>query len=166
MPDAYADGTRNDPYRKFNFKVEVTRSGAHVPLGAGYEFAFSEVTGLQDATEVVSYKEGDRTYDRKLFGKTTFENLVCSRGTSKDRNLELWRQLIHERHNGNGDDDLRADLKVTLLDRNKRPVRSWSNLDCWPVSLEIEGLSGDASDVLITRVEFAVEERSLEAIAV
>ena len=47
-----ASGTRNDPYGQFNFLIEidgVTRAG------------FSEVSGLTTDTNVIEYREGDRS---------------------------------------------------------------------------------------------------------
>ena len=59
-----ATGSRNDPYRGFNFRVEIdgiTQAG------------FQEVSGLDTSTDAVDYREGtDPNHTRKLTGLNKF----------------------------------------------------------------------------------------------
>lgn len=159
MPDNVINGLRSDPFRKFNFKVELIGRGAFVPWESSQVLGFSEVSGLSSSTEVDTYKEGDRTFDRKLMGKTTFDDVVMSRGMDNNRVLEQWRERIQENGPGLNGELLRAYLRVSLLDRSSRITvfRYWDLFEAWPTSLETEGLSND-SGTLIQRVTFAVEK--------
>lgn len=161
MPEFYP-GTTNrhpDPYRKFQWKVEVAAESPFKPWN-GDVLAFSEVSGLQDSTEVVTYKEGDRLYDRKAMGKTSFADIVMSRGVDANGALKSWRQRIHER-NFTPFGELRAHLIFTLYDRDgSTRVAQWERKWCWPTDLETESLDGNASDILIQRVTLACEDGS------
>jgi phage tail-like protein len=68
-----ANGQRNDPYRSFNFRVDID----------GLESAaFSEVSGLTAEGDSVDYREGtDATNTvRKLIGLRKFGTLTLKRG--------------------------------------------------------------------------------------
>jgi phage tail-like protein len=65
--------TRNDPFRGFNFRVEIEG----LPVAA-----FTEVTGLTAEGDPVDYREGtDPTNNvRKLVGLRKYSNLMFKRG--------------------------------------------------------------------------------------
>ena len=69
---------RDDPYKSYNFRVEI--DGIAVA-------AFCEVSGLRNETEVIAYRTGgEPTTVRKLPGLTTHADLVLRRGqTNPDR---------------------------------------------------------------------------------
>lgn len=76
-----ANASRNDPYRTFNFLVEIDGVTA-----AG----FSECSGLSTETEVIEYREGsDRGGVRKLSGLTKYSNIVLKRGITASRDLGI-----------------------------------------------------------------------------
>lgn len=158
MPEFTPFGTRHpDPFRKFQWKVEVSPDSPYKPWHKD-TLPFSEVSGLQDSTEVITYKEGDRLYDRKAMGKTNFADIVMSRGVDFNGLLKAWRQRVHER-NVNPSLELRAHLIFTLYDRDgTTKAAQWERLWCWPTDLETESLDGNASDILIQRVTLACED--------
>ncbi len=72
---------RNDPYKSFNFRVEIDGI-AHA--------AFSEVTGLESETAVIEYRAGGENVVRKLPGLTKFGNIVLRRGDDKRNEVVRW----------------------------------------------------------------------------
>ena len=63
-----------DPYRSFNFLVEID---------AVTVAAFSEVSGLTAETEVIEYRTGGMLGGvRKLAGLTKYTNITLKRGTT------------------------------------------------------------------------------------
>ena len=74
-----AASNRNDPYKSFNFLVEID----------GVQSAgFTECTGLSTETDVIEYREGsDRGGVRKIPGLAKFTNIVLKRGLTRCRDL-------------------------------------------------------------------------------
>jgi len=165
-------GIDKDPIRNFKFSVEFI--GSSGPARSG----FSRVSGLKDQTEVVEYREGtDRASPRKLMGQTTYDNLVCERGITSNKELRDWRLLITNYNKGRdlaeeGDvggpgggssgGRLRREVTVMLGDYHAEtgPVGvpwAWVANAAWPISLEIGELAGDGNDVVVETVEFAHE---------
>ena len=76
--------TRPDPYRQFNFRLEIDG----LQLGS-----FSEVSLGAAITEVVEYREGgEKAGVRKLPGLTKYSNVVLKRGISASLELYQWHQ--------------------------------------------------------------------------
>ena len=82
-----AGSSRNDPYKVFNFIVEIDGIGA-----AG----LAECSGLSTITDVIEYREGnERGGTRKLPGLTKLPaDLVLKRGMTRSRNLWNWRKTV------------------------------------------------------------------------
>ena len=79
---------RDDPYKGFNFRVEIEG----VSLAA-----FSEVAGLESETAVIEYRVGGETNTvRKLPGLTRYANIVLRRGITQDAELWSWRKSVIE----------------------------------------------------------------------
>ena len=161
MPELFADNKRHDPFRKFNFEVKFQRPTgvSGVPIQPPTNIPFSEVDGLRAETEIVEYKEGDRRYNRKIPGKTSFDNIVLARGLDPEGRLSLWFQRITEAGTSGSEENLRMDAIISVFTRNQADlVAQWHAKNTWPTAYETEDLSGDASDILIVRLELAVEE--------
>lgn len=138
-----AKNTRNDPYGRFNFLLEI--DGA---VKAG----FSEVSGLTTETAVIEYREGsDRTPPRKLPGLTKFSNLVLKSGLTKDRSLWDWRKTVMDGA------VRRANVSVILLDDSRQPVMRWNFREAWPCKWEGPALNAKTSEVAIETLELAHE---------
>src|SRR5437016_14429972 len=81
-----ANATRHDPYKAFNFIVEIDGISS-----AG----FTECSGLSTTTDVIEYREGnERSGIRKLPGLTKFSNIVLKRGMTQSRDLWNWRKKV------------------------------------------------------------------------
>ena len=156
---ADAQGRRKDPYRKFQYRVyTLPHGGLPNPIPKGSNVHFSEVSGLRGETEVVEYKEGNEALTRKLPGKTSYGGITLARGIDSGGHLAKWRKAIVE-DGGNPNASLRAILVIEVKDRiGKNIVKTYRALACWPSSYEVEDLAGGSSDVLVERIEFAVEK--------
>jgi len=85
-----ANGNRVDPFRGYNF---------HVEIGAAVNMGFRECSGLTFDTDVVEYREGtDRNlHVRKLYGLRKFANIQLKRGIITDPQLWQWYPQYTER---------------------------------------------------------------------
>src|SRR5439155_19721547 len=113
-----ATAERRDPYRSFNFQLEIEG----VPLGA-----FSECSGLTADGDAVDYREGTDLQPnvRKLAGLRKFVNITLKRGYSQDRTLWQWYQNVT-----NGIDD-RRNVTVVLLNERREAVLRWHAENAW-----------------------------------
>jgi len=84
---------RKDPYRGFNFRLEV---------GDLTVASFAEVSGLVSDGDSVDYREGDerQNWVRKLVGLRKFNQITLKRGYTKNRELWDWYGSIAK---GNAD---------------------------------------------------------------
>lgn len=141
MPET---GKREDPYRAFNFLVEI--DGVTV---AG----FSDVSGLSGETDVVEYREGsDGPLNvRKLPGLSKNGPATLKRGQSTNDDLWKWRRNIldgiTDRRNGS----------IVLLDERRNRVREWQFVNGWISKYEGPTLNAKGNEVAIETVEIAHE---------
>src|SRR6266542_3716715 len=85
MPET---GQKVDPFRNFNFLVE---------LDGIAQASFTECSGLGATTEVIETREGgDNTTVRKLPGKTTYTDITLKWGLTDSKELWNWRRQIIE----------------------------------------------------------------------
>jgi phage tail-like protein len=133
---------RNDPYKSFNFRVEINGI-AHA--------AFSEVTGLDSETAVIEYRAGGENVVRKLPGLTKFGNIVLRRGVTQDAELWNWRKSVVE---GNID---RRNGSVVLLDDKRNEVVRWNFHDGWICKWDGPAFNAKANEVAIETIEIAHE---------
>jgi phage tail-like protein len=111
-------GDRVDPYRSFNFRVEIdgiTRAG------------FRECTGLDSTTDAVDYREGgDGLTVRKLPGLVKHSNITLKRGLTDDKDLYEWRLKA-----ATGEVERREGSIVLLDDKGEEKMR-WNFKQAWP----------------------------------
>jgi phage tail-like protein len=141
--------SRQDPFRAFNFLVEI--DGVAVA-------AFMEVSGLDSETEVIEYRTGDSKVSStlKLPGLTKYANLVLKRGLTRDLSLWQWRKTVvdgrSERRNG----------VIVLMAEDRTPALRWTFRNGWPCKWEGPDLNAKASEVAIETLELAHEGLELE----
>jgi len=133
---------RNDPYKAFNFLVEIDNVA---------RAAFSEVSGLESETAVIEYRTGGEHLMRKLPGLTKFGNITLRQGVTQDRELWDWRQAIVE---GNPD---RRNGRIILLDDQRTEVVRWNFRNGWPCKWEGPAFNAKANEVAIETLEIAHE---------
>jgi phage tail-like protein len=125
-------GARTDPYKSFNFLVEIEGI-----LAGG----FSECNGLSIETEVHEYREGGvNDYTHQFAGPTKYPALVLKHGLTDVDSLWQWHQEVVSgvitRRNGS----------IYLLDEQRVPVTWWDFKAAFPVRWHGPDLqSGSAS---------------------
>jgi len=141
-----------DPYRNFKFEVEIQ---GFVRAG------FSKVSGLEENTEVVEYREGgDNETARKLSGQSSFGDVVLERGKSDDDDFNQWRQQIYNPENENGEqgtDDYKRKVVIYLKNKAGTRVKKWTVYRAWPMTKGEPDLDASANDVAIETLTLANE---------
>ena len=138
-----AQSQRDDPYKAFNFRVEIDG----VTLAA-----FSEVSGLVSETEVIEYRTGTESNAvRKLPGLTRHANIVLRRGVTQDAELWNWRRTVED-----GQVD-RRNGSIVLLDDARTEVLRWNFVAGWISKWEGPTLNAEGNEVAIETIEIAHE---------
>jgi phage tail-like protein len=144
-----ATDDRNDPYRSFNFQLEIDG----VPRGA-----FSEASGLMADGDPVDYREGtDKQANvRKLVGLRKYSNITLKRGYTQDKALWRWYQNIM-----NGVPD-RRNVTIVLLDEARQPVLRWHAENAWVNKVEGPSFKASGNEVAMESVDLVHEGLTLE----
>jgi phage tail-like protein len=139
-----ATGARTDPYRSYNFLVEmdgITQAG------------FRECSGLDVTTDAIDYREGgDPSHVRKLPGLNTYSPLTLARGITDSPELWKWRQTVIdgrvERKNGS----------VILLDATGVERLRWNFTNAWPSKWTGPSFNATDNSVAVETLEITIEE--------
>ena len=132
-----------DPFASFNFKLEI--EGITV---AG----FSEVTGLNQESNVIDYREGQEPITpRKLPGLNKFGNITLKRGISPDMSVYNWRKTVTD-----GDIE-RRNASIVLHNEKHEEVVRWNLVNAWPSKYVGPDLKANANEVAIESVELTHE---------
>lgn len=140
---------RKDPYRGFNFRLEI---------GGLTVASFSEAAGLVAEGDAVDYREGDEKVNwvRKLIGLRKFNNITLKRGYTKNRELWNWFGKI-----SNGVND-RRDGAIVLMDEARQDVLRWEFVKAWPNKIEGPTLNAANNEVTMESVELCHEGLSIK----
>jgi phage tail-like protein len=138
-----ATGQRVDPYRNYNFLVEI--DGIR-------QAGFSDCTGFGADSAPIEYREGGMdTAVRKLPGLTKYNNITLKWGLSDSRELYDWFRDVTrgriQRRNGS----------IVLLDVDGQEKLRWNFFDAWPTKWDGPDFSAKGTDVAIETLELAVE---------
>lgn len=135
---------RTDPYRGFNFLVEIdgiTQAG------------FQECSGLDATTDVVDYREGaDPNHVRKLTGLNKFSAISLKRGITDSDELWKWRQTVLD---GN---TVRKNGSIILLNESGAEKLRWNFMDAWPSKWTGPSLNSTTTAVAVETLELTHEE--------
>jgi phage tail-like protein len=140
-----ATGARVDPYRNFNFLVEIdgiTQAG------------FSDCTGFGANTDPIEYREGGMPENTvlKLPGQTKYSNITLKWGLTDSRELYDWyRDVVKgkiERKSGS----------IILIDLEGNEKVRWNFFEAWPTKWDSVDFSAKGTDVAIETLELAVEK--------
>jgi len=141
MPET---GATIDPYRNFNFLVELEGIA---------QASFTECSGLEATTEVIETREGgDNTTVRKLPGKTTYSDITLKWGLTDSDELWRWRKQIIDgavvRKNGS----------IVVYDlANRREVVRWNFERAWPTKWDGPALNASGKEIAIETLVLAHE---------
>ncbi len=142
-------GERTDPYRAFNFRIEIDG------LEAG---SFSECSGLSSEGDAVDYREGTDIplTLRKLVGLRTYTNLTLKRGYTQNAELWNWHSNIV-----NGVPD-RRNGSIILMDEERNDVMRWNFENGWINKIEGPSLNASGNEVAIESAEIIHEGLTFE----
>lgn len=138
-----ATGDRKDPYRSFNFLVEIdgiARAG------------FRECSGLDTSQDPIEYREGnDGSTARKLPGLNKYSNITLKWGMTDDDELWKWRKNAMDggvkRKNGS----------IVLLDSSGDEKARWNFREGWPTKWTGPSFNATGNEVAIETLEIAHE---------
>lgn len=138
-----ATGERVDPYRSYNFLVEldgITRAG------------FRECSGLDTSQDPIEYREGNEGLtSRKIPGLNKFANISLKRGVTDDTELWEWRARAQagkvERKNGS----------IVLLDDGGEEKARWNFREGWPTKWTGPTFNATGNEVAIETLEIVHE---------
>lgn len=144
-----ATGTRNDPYRAFNFRIEID----NLTVGA-----FSECSGLSSDGDAVDYREGtDIPLNvRKLVGLRKYANIVLKRGYTQNTELWDWYSNIV-----NGVPD-RRNGTIILMDEARNDVLRWNIENAWINKIEGPSFKANGNEIAMESVELVHEGLTLD----
>ncbi len=144
-----ADDQRNDPYRGYNFVLEIDK----VARGT-----FAEVGGLSAEGDAVDYREGSdlQSNVRKLTGLRKYTNITLKRGYTADKSLWQWYMNIV---NGVAD---RRNVTIVLMNEARQPVLRWNAEAAWINKIEGPGLKASGNEVAMESVELVHEGLTIE----
>jgi phage tail-like protein len=145
-----ATGERIDPFRGFNFRIEI--SGASEAVAA-----FREVSGLDTNIDPVEYRDGNSRdlHVKKLFGLRKYSNLMLKRGIT--RNTELWtwyRNIV----NGVAD---RRNGSISLVDEEFADVLRWNFYEGWICKWSGPAFNATTNEVALESIEISIEKLEL-----
>jgi phage tail-like protein len=143
-----ATGDRRDPFRSFNFRVEldgITRAG------------FRECSGLDASQDPIEYREGTEGLTaRKLPGLNKYSNITLKWGMTDDTELWDWRKKAIagkvERKNGS----------IVLLDEAGEEKLRWNFREAWPTKWTGPSFNATGNEVAIESLEITHEGLELQ----
>jgi phage tail-like protein len=144
-----ATGDRKDPYRGYNFRLELDNTAV-----AG----FRECSGLTANTDPVEYREGTDVplHSRKLTGLRHYANWVLKRGFTDNKDLFKWYKTVLD-----GAPERRGGA-VVLQDEQHNDVLRWNFENGWICKWEGPMLNATSNDVAIESIEICVEQVTLQ----
>jgi phage tail-like protein len=137
-------GTRTDPYRGYNFLVEIdgiTQAG------------FQEASGLDASNDAIEYREGnDPNHVRKLPGLNKYSAISLKRGITDSDELWRWYRTVvegkPERKNGS----------IVLLDDTGQEKIRWNFVNAWPTKWTGPSFNSTSNAVAVEALDIAHEE--------
>ena len=137
-------GSRNDPYRSYNFKLEID----NVALAK-----FTECSGLTFDIDPVEYREGadEFLHVRKLTGLRKFANIALKRGFTDNIELYNWYKEVL-----NGTPERRGGA-IVLENEEHELVLRWEFAEGWICKWEGPTFNATSNDVAIESIEICVE---------
>lgn len=142
----FAESGRVDPYKNFNFLVEITGNNNFAKAG------FQTVSGLNMNTDIVEYREGgDTTTPRKSPGQTNFDDIEFERGMTEDTDMFDWASKVFDANKKaqNNDPKFRATILVKLRDRENNVVKTWEIQRAWVSAYEVSELDAMGDGIAV-----------------
>jgi phage tail-like protein len=141
-----ATGDRKDPFRGYNFKLEIdgiSRNG------------FRECSGLDASTDSVDYREGNEKGNivRKLSGLNKHSNITLKWGITDDDALWKWRKQVIEGKLK----DARKNGSIVLMDEAGEEKLRWNFVQGWPTKWTGPSFNATSSETAVETLEIVHE---------
>jgi phage tail-like protein len=133
-----------DHIGNFNFKVEIEG------VSAG---AFQEVSGLEVVTEVIEYQDGDDRVPRKRPGRTSYSNIVLTKGYTATDALWEWMNSVIS-----GTVERRSMAIALFGDDAVTEIVRYNVFNAWPCRWKGFALDGMGAGTAIEELEVVVEK--------
>jgi phage tail-like protein len=137
-----------DPVVSYPFSVVI--DSVVVDRGVNASGRFTGVSGLQGENDVVVDRRvvGDgKELVQMIPGRVRWSEIIFTKGVTLDMGFWVWRAMVVE----GKIEDARANMTVTMYDRNSTAVMHWNFLNAWPSKLSGPSLDSGSGD-------FALEE--------
>jgi phage tail-like protein len=141
---AQAAGTYVDPYRAFNFKIEI---------GGVTEGHFTEVTGLGAKVTPISYREaGNSQVVHYVPGRVEYSEITLRYGLTRSRELFDWFKTGVAGH------VQRKNLSIVLFDADgTTEVMRWNLVNAWATEWRGSLLDAHSQEVAIESLTLVCE---------
>ena len=136
----------NDHLLNSRFRVEIEG------VSAG---EFAEVSGLESRTEVIEYADGGDQNIRKRPGRTTFSNIILTKGALSSHALWEWYKSVIQ-----GKIERRSGSVIVLGDDMNEKYR-YNFFEAWPCRWKSLQLDAKSQETLVEEIELAVERIEL-----
>lgn len=132
---------RKDPFRNFNFVVEIQGIA---------QAGFTDCTGFGSTTEPTEINEGGlNEFSRKFPGRTKQNNLTLKRGMTDSKALYDWYRGVVQ------GEIIRRNGSIVVFDLRGAEVARWNFHRAWPTKWEGPAFSAKANEVAIETFELA-----------
>jgi phage tail-like protein len=132
-----------DHIGNYNFKVEIEG----VTQGA-----FSKVDGFESVTDVIEYQDGNDIVLRKRPGRTSYPNIVLTRGYTHSEELWEWRKAVVD-----GKVERKSGSIIICADDGSE-IGRYNFFEGWPCRWAFGPLDGLGKGTAIEVLEIAVEK--------
>ncbi|MGZ5443045.1 MAG: phage tail protein [Thermoanaerobaculia bacterium] len=144
-----ATGVEQDPYRGYNFRVEIEGIG---------EAVFTECTGLGASIQVIQYAEGRSPVVRQIPGPVRYGNATLNYGLTSSP--ALWEWMF----SGLRGNVTRHNVSIILLDTTgTREVMRWNLQRAWISQWRAAQLDALGQDVAIESITLVFEQLERQA---
>lgn len=132
-----------DPYRSYNFRMEVGNQLA------GY---FTECSGLGARVEAIQWRAGDTGRRvHRLPGRLEYADVTLRYGLTASTHLWDWFKAVMD---GKSD---RRHVSIILLDNQNQETLRWNLYDAWPVEWQGAPLDALGKEVAVESMTLVFE---------
>jgi phage tail-like protein len=136
-------GTVTDPFRGYNFRVEIQGVG---------DTAFTECTGMGAEVQVIRYAEGRSPVVRRVPGPVEYADITLRRGLTSS--ADLWNWMLSA---ANGKVE-RRNISIVLLDSDAiGEVMRWNLSRAWVSKWRAPALDAMAQEIAIESMTIVYE---------
>lgn len=136
-------GTRQDPYRAYNFKLQIQ---------GVTEGHFTECSGLNARVQSISYREAGTNVVHKLPGPVEYGDVTLRFGLTRSKDLWNWFMNVAK---GKLE---RKNVSIVMLDNDGvTDAFQWNLTDAWPSGWEGASLNALGQEAAIESLTLTFE---------